>query len=68
MTPFERLTRTLIPYLEMQVEAGARLAHLESNRALQTAISLYRSAGYSEVPPFNDEYYAHHWFEKRLVP
>jgi DNA-binding MarR family transcriptional regulator len=61
--------RRLLQALEQHaLEAGARLAHLETNRALQTAISLYRSAGYSEVPPFNDEYYAHHWFEKRLVP
>jgi hypothetical protein len=27
---------------------------------------MYRSAGYIEVAPFNDEQYAHHWFEKRL--
>ena len=30
------------------------------------AIGLYRSAGYREVAAFNDEPYAHHWFEKRL--
>jgi hypothetical protein len=28
---------------------------------------LYRSAGYAEVPAFNDEPYAHHWFEKHLT-
>jgi hypothetical protein len=28
---------------------------------------LYRSAGYKEVDAFNDEPYAHHWFEKRLA-
>jgi hypothetical protein len=27
---------------------------------------MYRSAGYAEVEPFNDEPFAHHWFEKRL--
>ena len=27
---------------------------------------MYRAAGYDEVAPFNDEPYAHHWFEKRL--
>ncbi|MFI5257903.1 MAG: MarR family transcriptional regulator, partial [Gemmatimonadales bacterium] len=31
------------------------------------AVSLYRSAGYVEVAAFNDEPYAQHWFEKRLV-
>ena len=33
---------------------------------LTEAIALYRAAGYREVPPFNDEPYAHHWFEKTL--
>jgi hypothetical protein len=37
---------------------------LETNKTLVEAISLYRSAGYVEVAPFNDEPYAHHWFEK----
>ena len=27
---------------------------------------IYRSSGYVEVAPFNDERYAHHWFEKVL--
>jgi DNA-binding MarR family transcriptional regulator/GNAT superfamily N-acetyltransferase len=39
---------------------------LETNSALHEAIGLYRAAGYKEVPAFNDEHYAHHWFEKRL--
>lgn len=39
---------------------------LETNRALTEAIALYRSAGYGEVPAFNDEPFAHHWFEKRI--
>ena len=46
--------------------AGARVVRLETNGALIEAIALYRSAGYVEVAPFNDEPYAHHWFEKRL--
>jgi len=46
--------------------AGVRLVRLETNRALREAIALYRGAGYIEVEPFNDEPYAHHWFEKRL--
>lgn len=39
---------------------------LETNRALVEAQSLYQSSGYREVAPFNDEPYAHHWFEKSL--
>jgi hypothetical protein len=42
--------------------------HLDTNRTLTEAIALYRSAGYREVEPFNDEPYAHHWFEKDLAP
>ena len=40
---------------------------LETNQRLTEAIQLYRSAGYTEIPAFNDEPYAHHWFEKRLT-
>jgi hypothetical protein len=41
------------------------------NRAVTQRIGalddgLYRSAGYHEVAAFNDEPYAHHWFEKAL--
>lgn len=39
---------------------------LETNRSLAEAQALYRKAGYREVAPFNDEPYAHHWFEKEL--
>ncbi len=40
---------------------------LDTNRTLTEAITLYRSLGYAEVDAFNDEQYAHHWFEKRLA-
>ena len=39
---------------------------LETNKTLKEAQALYRASGYREVKPFNDEPYAHHWFEKRL--
>jgi DNA-binding MarR family transcriptional regulator len=42
------------------------LLRLETNKALTEAQSLYKSSGYREVSPFNDEPYAHHWFEKPL--
>ncbi len=47
-------------------EAGVRILHLETNRTLVEAIQLYRACGYREVEAFNDEPYAHYWFEKRL--
>lgn len=59
--------RRLLTELEADaVRSGASTARLETNRALVEAIALYRSAGYVEVPPFNDEPFAHHWFEKQL--
>jgi GNAT superfamily N-acetyltransferase len=60
--------RRLLGELERQAAGhGAQAVRLETNNALTEAISLYRSAGYVEVAPFNDEHYAHHWFEKQLV-
>jgi DNA-binding MarR family transcriptional regulator/N-acetylglutamate synthase-like GNAT family acetyltransferase len=55
---------------ELEEHAAAfrvRTLRLETNKTLVEAVSLYRSAGYVEVAAFNDEPYAHHWFEKRLV-
>ena len=61
------LGRRILAGLEAHAAAaGASTARLETNRALTEAISLYRSAGYREVPAFSDEHYAHHWFEKAL--
>ena len=47
-------------------ESGLGTLHLETNRTLTEAQSLYRKEGYREVDAFNDEPYAHHWFEKNL--
>jgi ribosomal protein S18 acetylase RimI-like enzyme len=47
-------------------EHGVRTLRLETNSTLGEAIGLYRAAGYREVSAFNDEPYAHHWFEKAL--
>jgi DNA-binding MarR family transcriptional regulator/predicted GNAT family N-acyltransferase len=61
------LGRRMLEALERQSrELGLTTLRLETNRALQEAIRLYRSAGYREIDAFNAEPYAHHWFEKRL--
>jgi DNA-binding MarR family transcriptional regulator/GNAT superfamily N-acetyltransferase len=61
------LGRRLLEALEHEArEAGMTIIHLETNRTLMEAIELYRHSGYQEVEAFNDEPYAHHWFEKRL--
>jgi DNA-binding MarR family transcriptional regulator/GNAT superfamily N-acetyltransferase len=59
--------RRILNELEQQArDRGVDLVHLETNKTLREATTLYRSAGYVEVDAFNDEPYAHHWFEKRL--
>lgn len=63
------LARRLLAELEERaVRHGSDLVRLDTNRALEATTRLYRSSGYTEVPAFNDEPYAHHWFEKRLIP
>ena len=59
--------RRMLAALETEARAlGLTTLRLETNRALSAAIRLYRAAGYEEVPAFNADPYAHHWFEKRL--
>jgi DNA-binding MarR family transcriptional regulator/ribosomal protein S18 acetylase RimI-like enzyme len=61
------LGRRLLAELEREAGArGATVVRLETNQSLVEAIGLYRAAGYTEVPAFNTEPYAHHWFEKSL--
>jgi DNA-binding MarR family transcriptional regulator/GNAT superfamily N-acetyltransferase len=57
--------RRLLETLEAEARNfGLRTLRLETNRSLVEAQALYRRTGYREVAPFNDEPYAHHWFEK----
>jgi DNA-binding MarR family transcriptional regulator/GNAT superfamily N-acetyltransferase len=51
---------------ELARERDIRLLRLETNKSLTEAQALYKSSGYREVSRFNDEPYAHHWFEKDL--
>src|SRR5258706_1924970 len=61
------LGRRMLEALEAESRAlDLTTVRLETNKALKEAIALYRSAGYRDVPAFNDEPYASHWFEKRL--
>ena len=62
------LGRRMLTELEQRAAAhGSTVIRLETNRSLTEAIAMYRMAGYREVPPFNDERYADHWFEKPLT-
>lgn len=61
------LGRRLLTELEARAaRGGATAVRLETNGTLTEAITMYRSAGYQEVPAFNGEPYAHHWFSKAL--
>jgi len=61
------LGRRLLQELErLARDAGVEVLRLETNGALGEAIGLYRSSGFRELAAFNDEPYAHHWFQKRL--
>lgn len=61
------LGRRLLQELERTAcDMGSTILRLETNRSLKEAIQMYRESGYIEVPRFNDEPYAHHWFEKCL--
>jgi DNA-binding MarR family transcriptional regulator/GNAT superfamily N-acetyltransferase len=63
------LGRRMLAELERHALARrVRVLRLETNRALTEAIGTYRAAGYREVAAFNDEPYAHHWFEKTIAP
>jgi len=59
--------RVLDKLEQLAQEFGLKTLRLETNQALKEAQALYRSSGYVEVGPFNDEPYAHHWFEKALI-
>ncbi|MFD7664547.1 GNAT family N-acetyltransferase [Streptomyces sp. NPDC059788] len=61
------LGRRLLGELEARaVRHGRGALRLDTNKDLGGAIDLYRSYGFEEVAAFNDEPYAHHWFEKRI--
>jgi DNA-binding MarR family transcriptional regulator/GNAT superfamily N-acetyltransferase len=59
--------RRLLADLEQAAKAtGATAVRLDTNRTLTEAMALYRSSGYHEIPRYNDNPHAHHWFEKQL--
>lgn len=62
------LGRRFLTELEARAaQHGYDTLRLDTNKALSAAIGLYHSFGFQEVAAFNDEPYAHHWFEKRIT-
>jgi DNA-binding MarR family transcriptional regulator/GNAT superfamily N-acetyltransferase len=58
----------ILDALEQQAIAlGHRTVRLYTNRSLAEAKAMYRGRGYVEIARYNDDPYANHWFEKRLV-
>jgi GNAT superfamily N-acetyltransferase len=51
---------------EIALEHGCRAVRLDTSDYLTPAVGLYRSAGYREVPAYNDNPKADLWFERSL--
>jgi len=61
------VAQRLLDALEQQARMlGLVRVRLDTNRTLVEARALYARNGYSEIPPYNDNPYADHWFEKSL--
>jgi DNA-binding MarR family transcriptional regulator/GNAT superfamily N-acetyltransferase len=61
------LASRLMDELEaLALKVGFHTVKLDTNKALTEAHALYRKRGYHEIDRYNDNPYAHHWFEKRL--
>jgi ribosomal protein S18 acetylase RimI-like enzyme len=61
------LGKRLLGHLEGEVRSsGRQRVVLDTNECLTEAISMYRALGYNAIERYNDNIYAHHWFEKAL--
>lgn len=58
--------RLLAALEERARSVGHHTVVLDTNRSLEEAKAMYRANGYVEIPRYNDNPYADHWFEKRL--
>ncbi|HXH05259.1 MAG TPA: helix-turn-helix domain-containing GNAT family N-acetyltransferase [Vicinamibacterales bacterium] len=61
------IAHRLLDALEQHARTlGLSTLRLDTNRSLTEARALYARNGYREIPAYNDNPYADHWFEKRL--
>ncbi|NBM19677.1 GNAT family N-acetyltransferase [Streptomyces sp. GC420] len=69
--PRARGTGGARPLLRAVEEAGrglgARRLRLDTRGDLVEARALYAGCGYTEIPPYHDDPYAEHFFEKRIT-
>lgn len=49
------------------LHAGVNVIRLDTHAKLKAARALYLRHGYTEIPPYNLNPYAHHWFQKHLT-
>jgi DNA-binding MarR family transcriptional regulator/GNAT superfamily N-acetyltransferase len=49
------------------VDRGHAVVRLDTNSVLTDAVAMYRRAGYTDIDRYNDNPYAHHWFEKTVA-
>ncbi|MFF4685818.1 GNAT family N-acetyltransferase [Streptomyces sp. NPDC001307] len=62
------LARRLLAGLEQEALArGLAVVRLDTHAVLTEAQAMYRACGYTEIPRYDDNVYAAHWFEKRLT-
>ncbi|MFE9023065.1 GNAT family N-acetyltransferase [Streptomyces sp. NPDC007808] len=62
------LARRLLDALEREAAArDFRVVRLDTHAALTEAQAMYRACGYTDIPAYDDNVYASHWFEKRLT-
>ncbi|WP_225099679.1 helix-turn-helix domain-containing GNAT family N-acetyltransferase [Streptomyces sp. CoH27] len=62
------LARRLLDGLEHQARArGLDVVRLDTHAVLTEAQAMYRACGYAEIPRYDDNVHAAHWFEKRLA-
>ncbi len=59
-------TKIMAALEEIAQTQGFERLRLDTNRALAAAQAMYRKLGYREIPAYNDNPYAHHWYEKRI--
>jgi ribosomal protein S18 acetylase RimI-like enzyme len=61
------LGKRLLAHLEAAAQSSGRSRIvLDTNETLAEAIAMYRALGYGAIERYNDNPYAHHWFEKTL--
>jgi ribosomal protein S18 acetylase RimI-like enzyme len=62
------VARRIMQTLETLAQAsGVTTIRLDTNESLTEAQAMYRRSGYTEIARYNDNPYAHHWFEKQLL-